>query len=138
MAKLHCVVVTPEMTVLEEDLDFLVLPLYDGEIGLAPLHGPMIGRLGYGEMRIKQGETTTRYYVDGGFVQLVDDQVSVLTNHAIPAEKLDDEDAKSQLNAALAREAHSIEELEIRDRLESQARAKIKVAERYAESQKRF
>ncbi len=51
--KLHCIVVTPEQTVLDEPADFVALPLFDGEIGIAPGHSPMIGRLGYGEMRIQ-------------------------------------------------------------------------------------
>ena len=50
--------------------DFVALPLYDGEIGIAPGHSPLIGRLGYGEMRIKPGGRRSRYYVDGGFVQV--------------------------------------------------------------------
>ena len=69
---LQCVVVTPEETVLECEADFVALPLFDGEVGIAPLHSPMIGRLGFGEMRIRSGSETTRYYVDGGFVQVAD------------------------------------------------------------------
>ena len=50
---LTCVVVTPEQTALEQKADFVALPLYDGEIGIGANHSPLIGRLGYGEMRIK-------------------------------------------------------------------------------------
>ena len=67
---LQCVVVTPEETVLDARAEFVALPLYDGEIGIAPGHSPLIGRLGYGEMRIQSGGGTTSYYVDGGFVQV--------------------------------------------------------------------
>ena len=70
MAQLQCIVVTPEATVRDEPADFVALPLYDGEVGIAPGRSPMIGRLGYGEMRIKQGGQTSRYYVDGGFAQV--------------------------------------------------------------------
>ncbi len=45
----------------------------------------MIGRLGYGELRLVVKGQTQRYYVDGGFVQVADDVVSVLTNRAMPA-----------------------------------------------------
>src|SRR5688572_8240342 len=85
---LRVVVVTPEQTVLEATTDFVALPLYDGELGVAPSDAPMIGRLGYGELRIGHGEGQ-RFYVDGGFVQVVDNVVSVLTNRAIPATRLD-------------------------------------------------
>ena len=53
---LRVVVVTPEQTVLDATTDFVALPLYDGELGVAPSHAPMIGRLGYGELRIGHGE----------------------------------------------------------------------------------
>ena len=48
---LRCIVVTPEETVLEGEASFVALPLFDGEIGIARGHSPMIGRLGFGEMR---------------------------------------------------------------------------------------
>ena len=82
--ELRVVVVTPEQTVLDATSDFVALPLFDGELGVAPGHAPMIGRLGYGELRIGHGEGQ-RYYIDGGFVQVVDNVVSVLTNRAIAA-----------------------------------------------------
>lgn len=130
MAQLRCTVVTPEATVLEETVDYLVLPLFDGEIGIAPLHGPMIGRMGFGEMRIKQGEKTSTYYVDGGFVQVTGENVSVLTNHAIRSDQLDVQEAEKSLDAARNREAHSEQGLQLRERAEAQARAKLRVAQR--------
>ena len=128
--KLRCLVVTPEETALETEADFIALPLFDGEIGIAPLHSPMIGRLGFGEMRIRNGETTTTYYLDGGFVQVVDNVVSVLTNRAVPATKLDATAAEEQLNEAQQRPANSDELLAIRDRLIAQSRAQLRVARR--------
>ena len=88
-ADLRVVVVTPEQTVLETTTDFVALPLYDGELGVAPGHAPMIGRLGYGELRIGHEPNVQRYYIDGGFVQVSDNVVSVLSNRAIPAARLD-------------------------------------------------
>src|SRR5215469_1283588 len=104
--QLQLVVVTPEATVLDEAAQFVALPLYDGEIGIAPLHSPMIGRLGYGEMRVKHGDRVSRYYVDGGFVQVVDDVVSVLTSRAVPAGALDAGVAAEQLSEARRRVAN--------------------------------
>jgi F-type H+-transporting ATPase subunit epsilon len=128
--KLHCIVVTPEETALETDADFIALPLFDGEIGIAPLHSPMIGRLGYGEMRIRNGGTTTSYYIDSGFVQVVNNVVSVLTNRALPAKKLDPVAAETQLIEAQKRPANTEELLAIRDRLIAQSRAQLRVARR--------
>ena len=52
---LYCIVVTPERTVVDHPAQFVVLPLYDGELGVAPGRAPLIGRLGYGELRILEG-----------------------------------------------------------------------------------
>jgi F-type H+-transporting ATPase subunit epsilon len=127
---LTCVVVTPEQTALEQKADFVALPLYDGEIGIGANHSPLIGRLGYGEMRIKTGGTTTTFYIDGGFVQVADNVVSVLTNRAVPAQKLDPAAAEKQLAAANARPGNSPELLEMRDKAIAQARAQVRTARR--------
>lgn len=128
MPQLTCIVVTPEQTVLESTTDFVALPLFDGEIGIAPGHSPLIGRLGYGEMRLKTGASVSRYYVDGGFVQVADNVVSVLTNRAVPADKVDAAAAHKQLEAASKRPANTPELLEIRDRAIAQARGQMRVA----------
>ncbi len=130
MSQLHCIVVTPETTVLDGQAEFVALPLFDGEIGIGPGHSPLIGRLGFGEMRLRQPEGVARYYVDGGFVQVVDNVVTVMTERAVPATKLDAAVAREQLIAARARPANSEELLAIRERLTSQARAQLRVAQR--------
>jgi F-type H+-transporting ATPase subunit epsilon len=132
MAELTVIVVTPEQTVLEESAEFVALPLFDGEIGIGINHSPMIGRLGYGEMRIRNGAQTQRLYVDGGFVQVANNVVSVLTNRAVTADKLDPLVAAEQLSSARQRKAHTDELLAIRDRLELQARAQLRVASKVA------
>jgi len=130
VAALTCTVVTPEKTSLDDKADFVALPLYDGEIGIAPGHSPMIGRLGFGELRIRSATGVKRFYIDGGFVQVKDDAVSVLTQQAIPAENVDGAAARERLEQALKRPAHSPELIAIRDRAISQARAQLHVARR--------
>ena len=130
-APLQCVVVTPEATVIDTPAEFVALPLFDGEVGIAPGRSPLIGRLGFGELRIRHGRAAeTRMYVDGGFVQVADNVVSVLTNRAIPANSLDTSVAQEQLRSALASHAAGDQEMAIRDRLISQARGQLRVARR--------
>jgi len=130
MAELTCTVVTPEQTALETKAEFVALPLFDGEIGIAPNHSPLIGRLGPGEMRIKTGGQTQVYYVDGGFVQVADNVVAVLTSRAVPAARLDPAAAEASLKVALNKPANTPELMEIRDRQIAQARAQIRTARR--------
>lgn len=127
---LQCVIVTPEATVREGSAQFVAVPLFDGELGIAPLHSPMIGRLGYGELRILDGGKTERLYVDGGFVQVTGNTVYILTNRAIPADKLDRNSAEEQLKSARTKPANTAELLAVRERQISQARAQLRVVAR--------
>lgn len=125
---LRVIVVTPEQTVLESDANFVALPLYDGELGVAPGHAPMIGRLGYGELRIGHEPNVQRLYVDGGFVQVADNVVSVLTNRAASPAKLDAGSIEGALRHALDTKAAGDEQLVRRERLVAQSRAQLRVA----------
>lgn len=125
---MRVVVVTPEATLVDDTADFVALPLFDGEIGIAPSHSPMIGRLGFGEMRIDRGDNERRLYLDGGFVQVADDIISVLTNKAIDVKDLDAAAAQAQLEAAIKLPANTDELLAIRDRTIAQARAQLHAA----------
>lgn len=84
----HCVIVTPERAVLDQDADFVALPMADGELGVLPGRAPLLGRLGFGELRTVVGRTIHRFYIDGGFAQIRGNIVTVLTSKAMPAEEI--------------------------------------------------
>ena len=128
MAKIKCVVVTPEATSIETEADFVSVPLFDGEKGVAAGHAPMIGRLGYGELRIRTDGKVERYYVDGGFVQIEDNTISLMTGRLVAAGELDKEVAEENLRSALKRPIATPEQAELRERTVAQARAQIRLA----------
>jgi F-type H+-transporting ATPase subunit epsilon len=130
MATIKCVVVTPEAISIEQQADFIAVPLFDGEKGISPGHAPMIGRLGYGELRLKSGGTAERYYVDGGFVQVEENVVSIMTGMIVAADELDPTAAEEQLQASMKRPANTPELLDIRERTVEQARAQIRIAKK--------
>ena len=82
---LQVVVVTPERAVLDEQASMVVLPMFDGELGVQPGRSPLIGRLGAGELRLKTATGMTRYFVEAGFAQIRSNVVTVLTAKATPA-----------------------------------------------------
>src|SRR5438105_1628127 len=86
--ELRCVIVTPERALVDEPADFVALPLFDGEIGILPGRAPLVGRMGYGELRITKGNVVKRFFVDGGFVQVRANVVTVLTARALPVEEI--------------------------------------------------
>jgi F-type H+-transporting ATPase subunit epsilon len=127
--ELHCVVVTPERALLDEPADYVVLPLYDGELGVLPGRLPLIGRLGYGELRLRRGGQVRRYYIDGGFAQVRANTVTVLTPRATPAAAIDTEAATEALEAAL-RPTTTAEAQEAQQKAQERARAQLRIAQR--------
>jgi F-type H+-transporting ATPase subunit epsilon len=127
MATIRCVVVTPEKTELDVQADSLTVPLYDGEIGILPGRAPMVGRLGFGLMKVKQGSGETSHYVDGGFVQVRREAVYVLTDRMMKPESIDKKQAQADLEKATAMVASSPETFALKDRAVSQARAKVRL-----------
>ena len=129
MAQINIVVVTPETTTLEAEVDGVIVPLFDGSAGILPGHSPMIGRLGPGELRTNSGSTTERYYVDGGFVQVEGNLVSVLTGKSVPVAEIDLAAAKAALADAEKQDAGNAELIAIKNKAIAQARAQIRMVE---------
>ncbi len=128
--QLQCVVITPERRALDEIAEYVALPLYDGEIGITRGHAPLIGRLGFGELRLRQRGRDVRYYVDGGFVHVADNEISVLTPEAVPIEEIREDDARQLLDDALKLPVKSPADEQIRDRTLARARGRLRVARR--------
>ncbi len=81
-ANLKIVVVTPERAVLDEPAEMVVLPMYDGERGILNQHAAFVGQLGPGELRITQPGGVKKFTIEGGFVQVAQNVVNVLTAKA--------------------------------------------------------
>ncbi len=130
---MKCLVVTPEKTVLDVDTTSVVLPLIDGEYGVMPGHSPVVGRVGAGELTITlpKGETV-RYYVEGGFVEILDDIVAILSMHAMPVAELDVARAEQQLADALKRPGNTPELAQLREEKLYSRRARLRVAKKFA------
>jgi F-type H+-transporting ATPase subunit epsilon len=123
-------VVTPERALLDARADSIVVPMSDGELGILPGRAPMIGRLGFGEVRIRLGERITYLYVDGGFVQVLDNKVSVLTAKALKVEEIQPEAARQALASADAalKKAAGPEAQDAQIIAQQKARAQLRVA----------
>ena len=76
---LNVSVISPEAVLFEGEAQSVVAPAFDGEVGILTGHAPMVTLLGHGTLRVGDGPAFT---VAGGFVQVVDDQVRVVTERA--------------------------------------------------------
>lgn len=105
MASLKCVVASPEGLVWEGEASSVVVPAADGELGILPRHAPLLAKLGFGELRIapaaRDGEASgagkLRYFVDGGFVRVSEDEVAVLATKIEALETLSKSQAKERV-----------------------------------------
>jgi F-type H+-transporting ATPase subunit epsilon len=75
-------VISPEAVLYEGDADSVVAPAFDGEVGILTGHAPMMALLGKGVLRLGSGQ---RFNVEGGFLQVVDNSVRVVTEKASAA-----------------------------------------------------
>jgi F-type H+-transporting ATPase subunit epsilon len=81
-------VITPERQVLDETTTSVVLPAHDGELGVLRNRAPLMAELGVGQLRYTHDGRTRRMFIDGGFTQVLDNRVTVLTPQALPAEEI--------------------------------------------------
>ena len=127
---INCIVVTPAETAVETEASSITLPLFDGDKGVMADHAPMIGRLGNGELKLEGPEGGSRCYIEGGFVQVLDNTVSILTNRVVAVEDLDSSALAEELSDTLAMPGNNDEELDLRERASDAVRAQLRVAQR--------
>ncbi len=85
---LELTVITPQRQVLQTTAQAVVLPVHDGELGVLHQRAPLVCELGIGQLRYTAAGQTVRVFIDGGFAQVLQDQVTVLTRRAIPATEI--------------------------------------------------
>ena len=74
-------VISPESVLFEGETDSVVAPAYDGLVGILTGHAPLMALLGDGQLRLGSGSGRT-FNVSGGFMQVLDNQVRVVTEKA--------------------------------------------------------
>ena len=93
-------IVTPESRVYSDTIDTVIIPTIEGEVGILPGHIPLLAQVAHGELRVTKGGQTEWLAVSGGFVQVDGDRVSVLAEHAITEEKIDEHAVEAALKLA--------------------------------------
>lgn len=92
--------VTPEKSALQTQASFVVLPAYEGELGILPGHSPVLVQLREGEVRVTENGEVKRYAVSGGFAEVRDDKLSLFAETAEMADQIDAERAHQAFERA--------------------------------------
>ncbi len=79
---MHVTVIEPAGAVVEGEADSVVAPAFDGEVGILPRHAPFMTLLGQGRLTVRQGQTGHTFRVKGGLLQVVRDNVRIITEQA--------------------------------------------------------
>jgi F-type H+-transporting ATPase subunit epsilon len=95
-------IVTPEAKAYSEDVEMVVLPGMDGELGIYPQHVPVLTTLKPGELRVFRGGTQTSMAVGEGFAEITGDSVSILTDMALESSAIDEAAAEAAVARARA------------------------------------
>ena len=94
--------ITPERPAFSGEGDFVVLPAWEGELGVLPGHAPFLVQLKPGEVRFKTGDETMFFAVSGGFAEIRDDKVALFAETAEMSDSIDEERAHQALERAKA------------------------------------
>jgi F-type H+-transporting ATPase subunit epsilon len=126
----HCSVITPERAVLEADATFVAFPAHDGEVGILPGRAPLLFKMGAGELRVESPQGNQVLFVDGGFAQMVEDRLTLLTEAARKIEEIDPAAIEKQLAEAHAMPMKTDAEFKARQRVLRSAQAQRQILAR--------
>jgi len=111
-ATLKLDIVTPEAVTFSGDVEMVILPASEGEMGVYPQHVPLMTQLVPGELVVRKEGRDLYLAVGDGFVEITNDHVAVLTDMAVPADQIDEAKAEEARRRAEARLAEHIDDEE--------------------------
>ncbi|MBL0926834.1 MAG: F0F1 ATP synthase subunit epsilon [Phycisphaerales bacterium] len=135
----RCRLITPDSRVFDRDIAYANVPLHDGMKGFMANAAAFVGRLGAGELRLEfvdrydtgvklEEMGNTRYYIEGGFVQIVGNVLTILATRATAADQLDPKTCRKELDEALAKTSTNAAEMDRITQARNNARAKLALA----------
>lgn len=134
MTTIHLEVITPERVVFSDDVDFIVVPGFEGELTILPDHIPLFTKLKTGEMRIKKGSKEIYLAVTEGFLEVEPgSKINILADYAVRSEEVEvakAEEAKKRAEEAM-REKKSETDLVMAEAELRKALLELKVARRH-------
>lgn len=132
MATFKIKVVTYEEKVLEQEAEFVLVRTTEGDMGILPNHSPFIVGLSTGEMKIRLNGKEEKYFVSEGLLEISNNVVTIIATEAIPADQLDVERAKKEVEELKAKLAKVQEDKDIliTQKNLQQALMKVHIAEK--------
>ena len=132
MPKMKLEIIAAERVVYSDEVDILVAPGIDGELGILPHHAPLLTYLKPGELRVVKDGQDRYLAVTGGFLEVLGNKVSILADAAEGAEEIDLERAQAAMKRAQERVESRAADVDLERALAAmrRAEARVKVARR--------
>jgi F-type H+-transporting ATPase subunit epsilon len=127
----HCSVITPERAMLEAEATFVAFPAHDGEVGILAHRAPLLFKMGAGELRVESPQGNQVLFVDGGFAQMVENRLTLLTEVAKRIEEIKPADVERQLAEAHGMPMTTDAEFKARQRVLRSAQAQREILARH-------
>lgn len=119
----RCRLITPDARIFDAKVSYASIPMWDGKIGLMAGAGALVGKLGAGELRIEfvdryeigvklEESGKKSWFIDGGFMQNVNNELTILAAKALEAEGITEAQAKAEVQAANAKSSTNPLEME--------------------------
>ena len=121
-------IITAERVVYSDDVEALVAPGTEGELGILPHHAALMTMLQPGELMVRKGGEETFLAVTGGFLEVMENRISILADAAERSEEIDEERAREAMEQARERIAMRSADVDLEQALAQLRRATVRLA----------
>jgi len=127
MAPMKLEIITAERVVYSDDVDVLVAPGMEGELGILPHHAPLMTALMPGEIMVRKDGDETYLAVSGGFLEMMDNKVTILADTAERSEEIDEARVQEAIKRAEERMATRPEDMDLERTVASLRRSQVRL-----------
>lgn len=126
--KINTSILTPERILFDGDTQLAVVKAFDGDMGFLYNHAPLISELGIGEVTLRDTNSKHQFYIEGGVVEILDNNLIILAESALKKEEIDKEELEQKLAALNQQDSRKFSEewMTIQNEQET-IKAKLKV-----------
>ena len=124
---MHLEIITAERQVYSDEVDMVIAPGFDGQLGILPMHAPLMTMLKPGELTVRKDGENIYVAVSGGFMEVLGNRVSVLADACEQSDEIDEERAELAIQRAQDRLANRGSDMELERAVSSLRRAQVRV-----------
>ena len=124
---MHLEIITAERHVYSDEVDMVIAPGFDGQLGILPMHAPLMTMLKPGELTVRKDGENMYVAVSGGFMEVLGNKVSVLADACERSDEIDEQRAEQAVQRAQERLANRGSDIELERAVSALRRAQVRV-----------